>query len=67
MGVLAWSDDKREVTDECRNRRHDFFAYNIIDLPPTLTVGRYVLKVSIEDKNADRVAEATVPVEIVGK
>jgi hypothetical protein len=67
MGVLAWSDDKREVNDECRNRRHDFFAYNIIRLPSTLTVGRYVLKVTIEDKNADRVAEATVPVEIVAK
>ena len=67
MGVLAWTDDKRDVTDECRNRRHDFFCYNIIKLPPTLTVGRYLLKVSIEDKNADKVAEATVPLEIVGK
>jgi hypothetical protein len=66
-GMLAWSDDRREVTDECRNHRHDFFAYNIIKLPATLTVGRYMLKVSIEDKNADRVAEATVPLEIVGK
>jgi hypothetical protein len=67
MGMLAWSDDKREVLDECRNRRHDFFAYNIIKLPSSLTVGRYLLKVSIEDKNADKVAEATVPLEIVGK
>jgi hypothetical protein len=66
-GMLAWSDDRRDVTDECRNRRHDFFAYNIVHLPASLTVGRYMLKVSIEDKNSDRVAESTVPLEIVGK
>jgi hypothetical protein len=63
-GLLAWSDAVRPVTDECRNRRHDFFSYNVIHLPAHLTIGRYLLKVSIEDKNADRVAEATVPFEM---
>jgi hypothetical protein len=66
-GVLAWSDTARQVTDECRNRRHDFFAYNIIKMPSSLTMGRYVLKVTVEDQNAGRVAEATVPLEIVAK
>jgi hypothetical protein len=63
-GMLAWSDDVHPVTDECRNRRHDFFAYNVITLPKHLTLGRYLLKVSIEDKNADRVAELSVPFEM---
>ncbi len=63
-GMLAWSDTARKVTDECRNRRHDFFAYNVIRLPANLTVGRYLLKVSIKDENANHVAEATVPVSI---
>ncbi len=66
-GMLAWSDSARQVTDECRERRHDFFAYNIIKLPASTPMGRYLLKVSIEDKNASRVAEATVPLEIVAK
>jgi hypothetical protein len=63
-GLLVWSDNKQEVNDECRNRRHDFFAYNKIMLPSSLSAGRYVLKVTIEDENADRVAEASVPLSI---
>jgi hypothetical protein len=66
-GMLAWSDTERQVTDECRNRRHDFFAYNVIRFPANLTLGRYMLKVSIVDKNANHVAEATVPVSIFGQ
>ncbi len=66
-GLLVWSDNKLKVTDECRNRRHDFFAWNKIALPASLTVGRYVLKVTIEDENADRVAEASVPLSIAAQ
>jgi hypothetical protein len=67
QGMMVWSDPERQVTDQCRNRRHDFFAYNVIHLPANLTIGRYMLKVSITDKNANRVAEATVPLSIVAQ
>jgi hypothetical protein len=67
QGMMVWSDSERQVTDECRRRRHDFFAYNVIHLPANLTIGRYMLKVSIEDKNANRVAESTVPLQIVAQ
>jgi hypothetical protein len=66
-GMLVWPDKSRPVKDECRNRRHDFFLYNVVKLPANLTIGRYLLKVSIEDRTAHRVAESTVPVEIVGQ
>ncbi|HSV13663.1 MAG TPA: hypothetical protein VLI90_05350 [Tepidisphaeraceae bacterium] len=66
-GMLVWNDKSRPVADECRNRRHDFFLYNVVKLPANLTIGRYLLKVSIEDRTAHRVAESTVPVEIVGQ
>ena len=66
-GLVVLSDQKRKVNDECRNRRHDFFAFNIINLPDNLTMGHYVLKVTINDDNADRVAEATVPVSVTGQ
>ncbi len=66
-GLVAWSDIKRQVTDQCRNRRHDFFAYNIISLPGTLSVGRYVLKVSIHDDNGDRVAEDHLQVNVTAQ
>ena len=63
-GMMAWTGGTNQLTDECRNRRHDFFCTNIIRLPSNLTVGRYMLKVSIEDQNAGRVAETTVPLSI---
>jgi hypothetical protein len=63
-GMLAWKDKSRPVTDECRNRRHDFFLYDVIKLPANLSIGRYLLKVTIVDKTANRVAESTVPVEM---
>lgn len=66
-GMLVWPDKPRHVSDECRNRRHDFFLYNLVKLPANLTIGRYLLKVSIEDRGVRHVAESTVPVEIVGQ
>jgi hypothetical protein len=68
-GMLAWSDKTQQVTDQCRNRRHDFFAFNIIHLPANLTLGRYLLKVSVEDQNSspNRVAEATIPLSITAQ
>ena len=64
-GMLVWKEKSRDVSDICRNRRHDFFMYDLIKLPPSLTIGRYIVKVTIVDRNANRIAEKTVPVEIV--
>lgn len=63
-GMLVWKDKSRDVSDTCRNRRHDFFMYDLVHLPANLTVGRYVMKVTVVDRNANRVAEKTVPIEI---
>lgn len=66
-GMLAWKDKPRPVSDECRNRRHDFFLYDLVKLPANLSIGRYLLKVTIVDLTANRVAESTVPLEIVAQ
>ncbi len=68
-GLLVWSDHKQKLRDECRNRRHDFFAFDKIALPASLTVGRYVLKVSIEDENREpsNWAEATMPLTLTAQ
>jgi hypothetical protein len=66
-GMLAWKDKPRPVSDECRNRRHDFFLYDLVKLPANLSIGRYLLKVTIVDRTANRVAESTLPVEIVAQ
>lgn len=60
-GKSMWHREEPEVIDRCRRPRRDFFVAQRITLPPTLPVGDYVLKFSIEDKTSGRVAESTVP------
>ena len=62
QGMSVWSDKTETISDTSRNRRHDFFVRKMITLPGTLTIGRYLLKVSIVDTQSNRVAEATVPI-----
>lgn len=63
-GMPVWVDKSGEILDLSRNRRHDFFLVKRIKLPSTLSIGRYLLKVTVEDQQAKRLAEQTVPVEI---
>lgn len=66
-GLPVWTAPKDTIIDLARRRRHDFFLGKKIMLPSTLTIGRYLLKVTIEDQQAHRIAENTVPVEIVAQ
>ena len=52
------------IVDRCRNRRRDFFLADRLILPETLPVGKYVLKVTVVDQQANHVAEKTVPILI---
>lgn len=65
-GLPVW-ETKESLTDECRNRRRDFYTVKIIQLPPNLNMGRYVLKVSVTDEQAQRIAETSIPVAVVAK
>lgn len=64
-GLSVWQGKPTPIADECRNRRHDFFLADKISLPANLPVGRYLMKVSIVDQHANRIAEATVPLQLV--
>ena len=66
-GMLVWADKAGTVIDKSRNRRHDFFIVKKIKLPSTLTIGRYLLKVSVEDLQAHRVAEQNLSIEVVAQ
>jgi hypothetical protein len=66
-GVPVWNDRTDTIVDTARNRRHDFFINKRIVIPGNLAVGRYLLKVSIIDEQANRVAEQTVPIVIAAK
>jgi hypothetical protein len=66
-GLPVWHDKSRPVVDLARNRRHDFYLVKKVVLPSTLTINRYILKVSIVDQQANRVAEATLPIQMVAQ
>jgi hypothetical protein len=66
-GMPVWPAKNQvdSVVDLCHEHRHDFFVAKLITLPQNLTIGRYLLKLTVTDQEANRVAEATTPVEIV--
>ena len=66
-GLQVWSDKSDTVIDQSRNRLHDFFIADKVRLPSSLPVGRYLMKMTVTDLNANRVAEATVPIQIVAQ
>jgi len=66
-GIAVWSDKTEAIEDSARVRRQDFFINKRITIPANLTIGRYLLKVTVVDTQANRVAEATVPIAIVAK
>lgn len=66
-GLPVWSSVKQQMPDMSRRRRRDYFVAEEINIPRTLTIGRYLLKVTVEDQQARRIAENTVPIEIVAQ
>lgn len=66
-GLAVWSDKSDTVIDQSRNRLHDFFIADKVRLPPSLPIGRYLMKMTVTDLHANRVAEATVPIQVVAQ
>jgi hypothetical protein len=66
-GLPVWQDKTEQSPDFARRRRHDFFVVKKTRLPANITIGRYLLKVTVVDQQANRVAEATIPVQFVAQ
>ena len=52
------------IIDRCRNRRRDFFLADRMTIPDSLPVGKYLLKVTVIDQHANRVAEKSIPLMV---
>lgn len=65
--ILQFKERERTVIETGRNKRRDFYLVQEIELPPTLTVGAYNLKLILRDKSgAEPVrSEVILPVQIV--
>jgi hypothetical protein len=64
-GLLAWRRPAVDITDSSLNRRRDFFFSEVIELPRTLSVGSYRLKVSVTDRVTGAVAESILAIDVV--
>lgn len=65
--LQVWQHKPTPVVDQSNSRRRDFFIAKLVELPQDLPIGGYLMKVSIIDETANRIAEATVPLQIVAK
>jgi hypothetical protein len=64
-GAYVWGRREQSIVETSRNRRHDFFLVHEIELPPTLAVGPYELKIIMRDKTSGDVDEWIVPFRYV--
>lgn len=64
-GTEVWRRKERSVKEASRNVRRDFYLVQEIELPRTLSVGRYNLKVTVKDKASGMETSSTIPIVIV--
>jgi hypothetical protein len=64
-GLPVWRLPIETIVDRSRNRRRDFFTVKIIRLPARLGVGKYQLKVTVNDLHGSTTASATIPINLV--
>jgi hypothetical protein len=64
-GLLAWHDPGRGVVETNRTKRTDFYLVQMIELPATLSIGRFNLKVTVTDRTTGAQAERVLPIEVV--
>lgn len=64
-GTTVWSHPAVTIVDTSRNRRRDFFTTQVVRIPPTLGVGRYLLSITVTDHHGGSMDEKKVPIEVV--
>lgn len=66
-GLAVWRQPQVQIVDQSRNRRRDFFVVQVIRLPGRLNVGKYRLKVTVDDVHGNTRAEMSLPIQIVAE
>lgn len=64
-GSRQWQQPEAVIRDVTRSKRADYFLVQRIDLPRTLSVGKYTLKVIVRDKAGGAETETLIPMQIV--
>jgi hypothetical protein len=64
-GLLVWRPNAEEVEDRSMNQRHDFYLVKKLTIPENLAAGKYTLRMSVTDRNTNKIAMVSLPIEIV--
>ncbi|USO00129.1 MAG: hypothetical protein H6810_05565 [Phycisphaeraceae bacterium] len=64
-GLLAWRRPEEVTAYQTKSRLRDYFVVNQIELPRTLTVGAYRLKVVMRDLHDGSIDERVLPIRVV--
>ncbi len=64
-GLLAWRRPEQVTVYRSKSRLHDFFLVDRVELPRTLTVGAYRLKIVLRDLHDGSVDERIIPIRVV--
>lgn len=64
-GLVAWQRPPQTIIEPCKTKRRDFFLIQRLDLPATLSIGKYNLKVRVTDLTSGSEAEAILPISVV--
>lgn len=66
-GLRVWHRPSQRVIETTRGKRRDFYLIHTIELPPTLGVGSYVLKVTVTDAATGSGDEMNIPITVVAR
>lgn len=64
-GLVAWQRPPQTVIEPCKTKRRDFFLVQRLELPATLSIGKYNLKVRVTDVTSGAEAETILPINVV--
>ena len=64
-GVLAAKDDWQLAVDVAKHKRSDFYIAHLVELPNSLGVGKYNLKVRVRDERSGSIAESGLDFTLV--
>lgn len=67
VGDVVLELDDPDIVDRSRTRRRDCFIPRLVRLPAVLSPGQYVVKVTLSDKIAEKVAEARATFRVVAR
>jgi len=64
-GIPVAKEDWSLAVDTAKHRRTDFFLAQLVELPPSLGVGKYHLKIRIRDEKTGSIAEDAIDFTLV--